>query len=185
MIADLIFYLLAALTVIPAVWVVLSKNLVHAGFGLLMTLLGAAGLYGWLGADFIAITQLMVYIGGVLVLILFVVMMTRVPKNDRPVRGLDRYVPAGVIALATLGLLYKVVTGTSWDTVGMAPAVPTTMEVGINFMTNYLFPFEYVSLVLLAALIGAALLLRERKPADEAAAQEEKDRKEKNQEVAS
>jgi len=173
--ADLIFYLLAALTVIPAFWVVLSKNLVHAGFALLLTLLGAAGLYAWLGADFIAVTQLMVYIGGVLVLVLFVVMMTRVPKHDKPVRGLDRYVPAGVFALATLGLLYKVITGAGWDTTGLPPAEPTTAEIGANFMTNYLFPFEYVSLVLLAALIGAALLIRERRPEDEPELKEEND----------
>ena len=143
-------------------------------FRLLMTLLGASGLYAWMGADFIAVTQLMVYIGGVLVLILFVVMMTRVPKTDKPVRGLDRYVPAGVLALATLGLLYRVITGRTGTTAGMAPAVPTTSEIGVNFMTNYIFPFEYVSLVLLAALVGAALLIRERKPEDEAASKEKK-----------
>lgn len=175
MTADLIFYLLAALTVIPAFWVVLSKNLVHAGFGLLMTLLGVSGLYAWMGADFIAVTQLMVYIGGVLVLILFVVMMTRVPKHEKPVRGLDRYVPAGVFALALLGLLYKVITGAGWADRGMAEALPTTSEIGVNFMTNYIFPFEYVSLVLLAALIGAALLIRERKVEDEPEGGEESD----------
>ncbi len=173
MTSDLIFYLLAALTVVPAFWVVLSKNLVHSGFALLMTLLGAAGLYAWLGADFIAVTQLMVYIGGVLVLILFVVMMTRVPKNDRPVRGLDRYVPAGVFALATLGLLYKVITGAGWNAAALPTAEPTTAEIGVNFMTNYIFPFEYVSLVLLAALVGAALLIRERRPEDQTEAGED------------
>jgi NADH-quinone oxidoreductase subunit J len=160
---DLIFYLLAALTVIPAFWVVLSNNLVHAGFSLLFTLLGVAGLFAWMGADFIATTQLMVYIGGVMVLILFTVMMTRVPKGNRPVRGLDRYVPAGFFSLATMGLLYKVITGTKWETTGMSPAEPTTAEIGTMFMTNYIFPFEYVSLVLLSAMIGAALLIREKR----------------------
>jgi NADH-quinone oxidoreductase subunit J len=164
---DLIFYLLAALAVIPAFWVVLSNNLVHSGFALLFTLLGVAGLYAWMGADFIAVTQLMVYVGGVLVLILFTVMMTRVPRANRPVRGLDRYVPAGFFSLATLGLLYKVITSANWATTGMAAAEPTTSEIGLMFMTNYIFPFEYVSLVLLSAMIGAALLIRERRPVDE------------------
>jgi len=171
---DLIFYVLAALTIIPAFWVVLSNNLVHAGFALLFTLLGVAGLFAWMGADFIAVTQLMVYVGGVLVLILFTVMMTRVPKGNRPVRGLDRYVPAGFFSLATMGLLYKVITGTSWNTTGMSPAEPTTAVIGVNFMTNYIFPFEYVSLVLLAAMIGAALLIRERSE-DEDSEQEEQE----------
>lgn len=167
MTADLIFYLLAALTVVPAFWVVFSKNLVHSGFGLLMALLGVSGLFAWMGADFIAVTQLMVYIGGVLVLILFVVMMTRVPRTDKPVRGADRYVPAAVIALGTLGLIYKVITSTNWKTGGLGEAKATTSEIGVNFMTNHLFPFEYVSLVLLAAMIGAALLIRERRVEDE------------------
>ncbi len=166
MTGDRMFYLLAVLTVVPAFWVVLSNNLVHSGFALLFTLLGVAGLFAWMGADFIAVTQLMVYIGGVLVLILFTVMMTRVPKGDRPVRGLDRYVPAGFFSLAILGMLYKVITGTNWATTGMAPADPTTAEIGQMFMTNYIFPFEYVSLVLLSAMIGAALLIRERRPGD-------------------
>ena len=167
MTGDLIFYVLAALTIIPAFWVVLSNNLVHAGFSLLFTLMGVAGLFAWMGADFIAVTQLMVYVGGVLVLILFTVMMTRVPKGNRPVRGLDRYVPAGIFSLATMGLLYKVITGTKWNTTGMGPAEPTTAEMGVNFMTNYIFPFEYVSLVLLSAMIGAALLIREPSAGDD------------------
>ena len=167
MTGDLIFYLLALLTIVPAFWVVLSPNIVHAGFALLFTLLGAAGLYAWMGADFIAVTQLMVYIGGVLVLILFTVMMTRLPQHGRGSRGLDRYVPPAVIGLATLALLWKVITGTEWASKGLGPVEPTIAEIGTNFMTNYIFPFEFVSLVLLAAMIGAAILIRERKETSE------------------
>ena len=171
MTADVIFYLLALLTIVPAFWVVLSPNIVHAGFALLFTLFGAAGLYAWMGADFIAVTQLMVYIGGVLVLILFTVMMTRVPQHGRSVHGLDRYVPPAVLALAVMALLWKVITGTDWATRGLGEVRPTTAEIGTNFMTSYIFPFEFVSLVLLAAMIGAAILIRERhgEPEDEAA----------------
>ncbi|MBU2502983.1 NADH-quinone oxidoreductase subunit J [bacterium] len=168
MTGDLIFILLALLTVVPAVWVVSSRNIVHAGFGLLFTLFGAAGLYAYMGADFIAVTQLMVYIGGVLVLILFTVMMTRVPSGGRRTHGLDRYVPAGVFAALVFGVLYKTITSVEWGG-SEQPAMPTIAEIGTNFMTSYIFPFEYVSLVLLAALIGAAILIRERRdeqPAD-------------------
>jgi NADH-quinone oxidoreductase subunit J len=172
-IADLIFVLLALLTLVPAVWVVFSPNIVHAGFALLLTLMGAAGLYAYLGADFIAVTQVMVYVGGVLVLILFTVMMTRVPQTKRRRHGLDRYVPAAVFALAVFGLLYKSITSIEWAA-SESVAQPTTAEIGTNFMTNYIFPFEYVSLVLLAAMIGAAILIRERKtPAEPPAAADE------------
>lgn len=165
MTADLIFILLALLTVVPAIWVVFSPNIVHAGFALLFTLLGVSGLYAFLGADFIAITQLMVYVGGVLVLVLFTVMMTRVPQGEKRRRGMDRYVPAAVFSALIFAVLYKVVTAVPWN--GSASmAEPTVAEIGTNLMTNYIFPFEYVSLVLLAAMIGAAILIRESKPVD-------------------
>ncbi len=79
--------------------------------------------------------------------------------------GLSHFLTVSAI-LFSLGLLYKVITGTEWATTGMAPADPTTAELGRMFMTNYIFPFEYVSLVLLSAMIGAALLIRERKTDD-------------------
>jgi len=160
---DLIFILLALLTLVPAVWVVMSRNLVHAGFGLLFTLFGAAGLYAYMGADFIAVAQLMVYIGGVLVLVLFTVMMTHVPRSHGN-HGYDRYVPASVFALLTFGVLYKTITSVNWSA-STSPAEPTIARIGAQIMTDFIFPFEYVSLVLLAAMIGAALLTREERPA--------------------
>jgi NADH:ubiquinone oxidoreductase subunit 6 (subunit J) len=159
-IGDLIFITLALLTVVPAFWVVFSPNIVHAGFALLFTLFGAAGLFAFMGADFIAVTQLMVYVGGILVLVLFAVMMTRVPQTKRPNFGLDRYVPAGVFAIATFGLLYKTITSIDWKA-SSTPAEPTIAEIGTNIMTSYILPFEYISLVLLAVVVGAALLVRE------------------------
>ena len=165
MTGDLIFVLLALLTVVPAVWVVFSPNIVHAGFALLFTLLGAGGLYAWMGADFIAITQLMVYVGGVLVLVLFTVMMTRVPHGEKRRRGMDRYVPPAVFAALTFAVLYKVITAVEWG--GVANESEATIAViGTNLMTNYIFPFEYVSLVLLVAMIGAAILIRESRTRD-------------------
>jgi len=159
---DLIFVGLALLTVIPGFMVVFSRNIVHAGFSLLFTLLGVAGLYALLGADFLAVTQVVVYIGGILVLVLFTVMMTRIPIGIRR-RGLDVHVLAGIFALALFGLLYKVITGTDWPVQAPTMATATTAEIGTNFMTNYIFPFEYASLLLLVAMIGAAILIRERR----------------------
>ena len=172
MTGDLVFILLALLTVVPAIWVVFSPNIVHAGFALLFTLFGVAGLYAYMGADFIAVTQVMVYIGGVLVLVLFTVMMTRIPKHGRANFGRDRYVPAAVFALAVFAMIYKTITSVNWGA-SSTEAVPTVAEIGTNFMTNYIFPFEYVSLVLLAAMIGAAILIREEKTSAEDSDQEE------------
>ena len=165
MIRDLVFVLLALLTVVPAVWVVFSKHIVHAGFALLFTLMGVAGLYAFLGADFLAVTQVMVYVGGVLVLILFTVMMTHVPAAGKRRHGLDRLVPPAVFAAAVFGVLYKVITSVDWRATEVA-GKPTTAEIGTQLMTNYIFPFEYVSIVLLAARVGAAILIRERRQSD-------------------
>lgn len=165
MIRDLVFVLLALLAVVPALWVVLSKNIVHSGFALLFTLLGVAGLYAFLGADFLAVTQLMVYVGGVLVLILFTVMMTHVPAAGKRRHGLDRLVPPAVFAAAVFGVLYKVITAVDWKA-STGPAEATTAEIGTQLMTTYIFPFEYVSIVLLAAMVGAAILIRERRAGD-------------------
>ena len=160
--ADLIFYAFALVTVISGFLVVFSRNIVHAGFSLLFTLFGVAGLFAMLGADFLAVTQVVVYIGGILVLVLFTVMMTRIPRGQKR-RGLDRYVPAGIFSLVLFALLYKVISSTDWPQHVPAAAEATTAEIGTNFMTNYIFPFEYASLLLLLAMVGAAILIRERK----------------------
>ncbi len=163
MTGDLIFYAFAVLTVLSGFFVVFSRNIVHAGFSLLFTLFGVAGLFAMLGADFLAVTQVLVYIGGILVLVLFTVMMTRIPVGPLRRRGLDLYVPAGIFALGLFALLYRVITGTEWPVQTLDAAKATTAEIGTNFMTDYIFPFEYVSLLLLVAMIGAAILIRERR----------------------
>ncbi len=161
--ADLVFYGFALVTVLSGCFVVFSRNVVHAGFALMFTLLGVAGLYAMLGADFLAVTQTVVYIGGILVLVLFAVMMTRVTADRQPRRGLDRMVPAGIFALLLFGLLYKVGTGTAWPESAPGVAEPTVKTIGVKLMTDYIFPFEFASLVLLVAMIGAAILIRERR----------------------
>jgi NADH-quinone oxidoreductase subunit J len=159
---DLVFYAFALLTVLSACYVVFSRNIVHAGFSLLFTLFGVAGLYALLGADFLAVAQVIVYIGGILVLVLFTVMMTRIPRTGQAgSRGLDRFVPAGIFALMLFALLYKVITGTPWRLASTAAPLPTTKLLGAKFLAEFVFPFEFVSIVLLVAMIGAAILIRE------------------------
>ena len=159
MTAALVFYALAALTILSAFFVVFSRNIVHAGFSLLFTLFGVAGLYATLGSDFLAVTQVIVYIGGILVLVLFTVMMTRIPAHGG--RELDRTIPAGIFALLLFALLYKLITGSRWAVATLAPPEAKTALLGSKFLTAYLFPFEFVSLVLLVAMIGAAILIRD------------------------
>ena len=159
--ADMVFWCIAALTVISAVFVVLNNQLLYAAVGLLFTLFGVAGLYVFLWADFIAGVQLLVYIGGILVLIIFGIMLT---NQISSVRLSQTNVQQGVGAVVVTWLfifLSMVISKTPWL---IQPAIEpdsTTAGVGVLLLTRYLLPFEVISVLLLGALIGAAVLSRE------------------------
>ena len=159
-----IFYGFALLTIASALAVVTVRNIVHAAFALMVTLFGVAGLYVFLQADFLAATQVIVYVGGILVLILFGVMMTsgRLEMRIHIERG--QLLLGGGISLALLMLLLTVIANTpGWENLtddGTAPK-PTTEQIGhLILKGKFLLPFEVVSVLLLVALIGAALISR-------------------------
>jgi NADH-quinone oxidoreductase subunit J len=162
---DLVFYALAAVTVISGFCVVFCRNIVHAAFSLLFTLLGVAGLFGLLAADFLTVIQILVYVGGVLVLVVFTVMMTGVPGRPETSLGAGVFVSAGIFSLAVFAAVYRVITTGGWSGAIKVGDEPTTAEIGTQIMTNYILPFEYVSLALLVAMIGAAIVIRERRQA--------------------
>ena len=159
-----IFYGFALMTVTSALLVVTVRNIVHAAFSLMVTLFGVAGLYVFLQADFLAATQVIVYVGGILVLILFGVMMTsgRLEMRIHVERG--QLLLGGVIALALLMLLLTVIANTpAWkNRIDDGTALPPTTEKIGELILNgpFLLPFEVVSVLLLVALIGAALISR-------------------------
>ncbi len=158
-IEPLVFTVLAVLALGSAGVVAFSKNIVHAALGLLGTFLGVAGMYITLSADFLAATQILVYVGGTLTLILFAVMLTaRIEdmKMSNPSQGL--LVGIGLIA-AVLLVLGKVATTTAWA-VSKQPAVPSTAKLGHALLSEYLLPFEVGSIVLLGAMIGSVVLAR-------------------------
>src|SRR4051812_37754560 len=155
----LIFYALAALVLLCGAMVAFSRNMLHAAFALLGTLAGVAGLYMFLGADFLGLAQLLIYVGGILVLLLFAVLLTTrigdVGANNRSL-GLPAALP--VAAAVVVGLVLVAVR-TPW-VLTTPVATPTTARLGDAFLREYLLPFELVSVVLLAALVGAMVLAR-------------------------
>ena len=160
----LIFYGFALVTIGSALAVVTFRNIVHAAFSLMVTLFGVAGLYVFLQADFLAATQVIVYVGGILVLILFGVMMTsgRLEMRIHIERG---QLLLGVgISIALLTLLLTVIANMPvWKnlTDDGIPHEPTTKQIGTMILKEkFLLPFEVVSVLLLVALIGAALISR-------------------------
>jgi NADH-quinone oxidoreductase subunit J len=155
-----VFYALALATVLSAMGVALARNILYSAFSLLGTLAGVAGLYLYLGADFVGVTQILVYIGGILVLILFAVLLTNRIADVR-VSNLS----AGVLvtapaALAVLGLLVRMTTRTAWPRVAQPVVAPTTARLGDAFLGEYALPFELASVILLTALVGAMVIAR-------------------------
>jgi NADH-quinone oxidoreductase subunit J len=156
----LVFYLLAAVTVGSAVGVAFFRNIVYSALSLLGTFAGIVGLYGYLAADFVAVVQLLVYIGGILVLMIFAVMLThRIAEVKVSNRSVAMLPAAGIVA-AVFVVMARAVLRTSWAASEPRPANPTTYEIGNLFLGNYVLPFELASLVLLATIIGAVALSR-------------------------
>ena len=158
--ADLVFYAMAALTVGSAILVATLPNIIYSAVALLFTFGGVAGLYVFASADFLAATQVLVYVGGILVLIMFAVFLSNrisTVKISNPVRF---RLPAAAVCLALFGVLSYIAVSTSFPVRTDITWQPTTAEIGELLMTRYLLPFEVASVLLLAALIGAALLSR-------------------------
>jgi NAD(P)H-quinone oxidoreductase subunit 6 len=155
-----VFYLLAGVTVFSALGVALSNNIIYSAFALMGALLGAAGLFVMLAADFIAVVQVFVYVGGILVLTLFAVMLThRVADVRVSNRSLGR-IPALICLVIVGGVMGRAVLGATWHRVEPGTPAPTIAVLGNGFLTDYILPFELASLVLLAALVGAVVLSR-------------------------
>ena len=160
-----IFYVFAVITVGSAAVVVLARSLIYSAFSLLFTLFGVAGLYVLLGADFLAATQLLVYVGGILVLLLFGVMLTHKIYELDLRSEVTQFLPGAIIGGGTLAILVATVYRTSWKIGPGRPPSPTTREIGQHFLGPYLLPFEAASILLLVALIGAAMIVRRRREA--------------------
>ncbi len=156
----LIFGLLAALAVVGAGGVAFSTHIIYSALSLMVSLLGVAGLYVMLGADFVAGVQLLVYVGGILVLTLFAVMLTHgIAEIEVSNRAASR--PMGLVVVgAIFALMLRGILAVDWKIVEEAPAGTSTYGIGDALLGTYILPFEVASLVLLAVLVGAVVLTR-------------------------
>jgi NADH-quinone oxidoreductase subunit J len=157
---DIAFYLFALFTVASAALMVFSRNVIYSAVGLLFSFGGVAAIYVLLAADLLAVVQVLVYVGGILVLMLFGVMLSQRITNIEMRSGTLQMVPAVVVVVGILAILLRVILGTQWSVIEPGEFLPTSERIGTLFMTDYLIPFEVVSVLLLAALIGAAYIAR-------------------------
>ena len=156
----IVFYLLAGVTVLSAAGVAFSNNIVYSAFALMGTLLGAAGLFVLLAADFVAVIQVLIYVGGILVLMLFAVMLThRVADVRISNRSFGRWPTLAIIAVVG-AVMGRALAITNWHQADLNTPTPTTYGIGDGLLTGYVLPFELASVVLLAALVGAVVLSR-------------------------
>ena len=160
---QLAFYSLSAVTIGSALLAALHPKIVNAAFSLMATFFGVAGIYAVLGNDFLAITQAVVYIGGILILLVFGVLLTdRVPAEYKVRKPAPIAPPVLAAGLVFLGLAWAVTT-TAWPVdlaKPLAAPEPTTAGIGRSLLTDYLIPFEFASVLLLVVLVGAARVAR-------------------------
>ncbi len=163
-----VFYLFAALTVFAAFRVITARNPVHAVLYLVLTFVSASGIWMLLEAEFLAITLVLVYVGAVMVLFLFVVMMLDI-NQERLRAGFMRWLPFGLGLAALLAFQMIWVLGsseTSGNLTGLKHAADynNTKVLGRLIYTDYVYPFEIAAVILLVAMVAAiALALRRRK----------------------
>ena len=152
------FVILGAVSLVGAVGVVISRNVVYAALLLLLSLMGVAGLYLLLLAEFLALVQILIYGGAVTIVVLFVIMLTREQESrdaqDNPQRPLALVVSLAVFVLLAAGMI----AGTPNEVTRKSLSFS---ELGSELFTNWAVPFEVASLVLLVALIGAIVISRE------------------------
>ncbi len=164
MLATILFYVFSSLTVISALAVISCRNPVHSVLFLIFTFFNAAGLFILLGAEFLAMLLVIVYVGAVAVLFLFVVMMLNV--NFAELRqGFMRYLPLGIVlAVVLFAELALVIYSSGANQANLAPAianasdVTNTEQLGRVLYTYYIYPFQASGIILLVAMIGAIVL---------------------------
>lgn len=162
LVTQIVFYFFAALTVGSAAVVVFARSLIRSAFALLFTFFGVAALYVLLGADFLAATQMVIYVGGILVLLLFGVMLTHKLYDLNLKSETFQFLPALLAVLVVFAGLVIFMMRTRWHNGVQSPAIPTTAGIGELLMRDYVLPFEVASILLLIALIGAAMIVRRR-----------------------
>ena len=157
---NLIFGILSVVMGLAALRVVTTQNVVHAALYLVVVLGGVAGIFILLAAEFAAITQVLVYIGAIVVLFLFGLMLTKAPLGRTANLDNDQKLVGAIVALMLFGVLAWAQIDAFGQIVVDPERVGTSAMVGDSIFIRYLVPFEVISVLLLAALVGAVVIAR-------------------------
>jgi len=143
-----------------AALVAFHPNILYAAIALVFSLLSVAGLYGVLGADFLMGVQLIIYVGGIIVVILFAIMMSEHIYRNKFMEGARKFLVPTVASVAVLAVLLKLLEALPNSDGQSLNNLPTTAAMGRALVGPYALPFQYVAIVLLAGLIGAVVVAR-------------------------
>jgi len=160
--STIIFYLLALLTLLSAVGAVCSRQIFRAAIYLLFTLIGIAGIYFWMQYEFIAAVQIVVYVGGITVLIIFSIFLTQQAGELLPKQKIGRQVFSALAVFCSFALVMLQIVQHKFIGGGAVPVQPTVAAIGERMLSTdeegYALPFELVSILLLAALVGCIVI---------------------------
>ena len=156
------FWIMAVVMVMAALAVVFLRNVFRAALALILCFIAVAGIYITLSADFLAAVQILVYVGAISVLIILGIMMTREVQKGSPANKMQ--IPAAIVAAVLLGILVYTVTNTPWSISTQAPLTPTTMPLATRLFSEngFVLPVEIGATLLLAAILGAIVITREK-----------------------
>ena len=160
--SQIIFYALSAFLLGTGLLAVTATKIFRAAIWLLFSLTGVAGLYFWMQVEFIAAVQIVVYVGGIVVLIIFSIFLTQESGRELPKPGLKRKIFAGLAALFGLLFSYNLIQGYDFKPASTKPFVVSVSDMGTQMLSpsapGYILPFEVVSILLLAAMVGCIVI---------------------------
>ena len=162
---DVLFYVFGAMIVLPVLYLMYTKNLVRAAFALVVSLLGVAAFYVLLNAELMAVVQLLIYAGGVIVLLIFGIMLTKRISNEGVFTGTRAVIVGAILSLGLFVVLVRwlVDAKMQWKSEKLLETDQVS-TIGVLFLTDHLLAFEVIAFLLLVALIGAAYFAKKSNP---------------------
>tara|TARA_Y100001949_G_scaffold86396_1_gene73078 strand:+ start:592 stop:1092 length:501 start_codon:yes stop_codon:yes gene_type:complete len=159
-IVDILFAFFGAMVVLPVIYMLITRNIIRAAFALVISLLGIAAIYVLLNAELMAVVQILIYAGGIIVLLIFGIMLTKRVSDEGVVSEHRNVILGSALATILLGLITWGIfqSGLVWE--GKPNTVDQVRAIGISFMTDYLLSFEVIAFLLLVALVGASYLAK-------------------------
>ncbi len=151
--------LITAVTLFGVVIIVSTKNISHAAYALALTLVGVAGTYVFLGSELLAVVQILLYAGGVVVLLSFGIMMTNRLKGDKLLSQDRNRIVGGIVSILVFGILSYLFTGLNLSD-PVAKGEDQIRTIGISFLTEHVVAFELIAFILLVVLVGVAMLAK-------------------------